>query len=236
MYIIQLLKNGGDSFSREGLLNVGAFIIALLCALILHEIAHGLVALWFGDTTARDYGRLSLNPARHFDWMGLAMMLLCGFGWAKPVPVNTSNFKNKKLGMICVSLAGVVTNLIVAFLFAGVSALAYSSLGYQIYQTSYYLWWFVVMLGELGTMLNISFACFNILPLYPLDGYRLLSCYIPQDNAFLTFLRRYSTYILLGFIVLGYVFPAISPLSRFINWGQTTLGGAFESFWRLFIK
>ena len=121
MYIFRLLQNnlisGQTGFSREGLLNVVAFTVALLSALILHEIAHGLVALWNGDRTAKMYGRLSLNPVRHFDWIGLIMMILVGFGWAKPVPINPNNFKHRKLGCITVSVAGVVTNLLLAFLF-----------------------------------------------------------------------------------------------------------------------
>ena len=118
MYIYQLLTNGGQSVSREGLLNVVGFVFALICALCLHELAHGLVALWNGDGTAKAYGRLSLNPLRHFDFIGLLFMLFAGFGWAKPVPVNPNNFKNRKLGAVTVSLAGVVTNLLLAFLFA----------------------------------------------------------------------------------------------------------------------
>ena len=107
MYIYRLLTNNGQGLSREGLLNVVAFIAALFVALILHEIAHGLVALWNGDNTAKAYGRLSLNPLRHFDWVGLLLMLLVGFGWAKPVPINPNNFKRRKLGAITVSVAGV---------------------------------------------------------------------------------------------------------------------------------
>ena len=115
MYIYRLLTNGGQEITREGLLNVVAFIPALLMALILHEIAHGLVALWNGDQTAKMYGRLSLNPLKHFDWIGLVMMVLVGFGWAKPVPIDPNNFKKRKLGCITVSIAGVITNLFLAF-------------------------------------------------------------------------------------------------------------------------
>ena len=237
MYIINLLTNGGNGVSREGMLNVGAFVVALLFALIFHEVAHGLVALWFGDKTAKAYGRLSLNPAKHFDWIGLLMMLFCGFGWAKPVPVNVSNFKNQKAGMICVSLAGVVTNLLLAFAFAGLAL----GMGYlQVYQTqfylnNYYLWYFLSQFGAMMVSLNISFALFNLLPFYPLDGYRLMSCFIPQSNSFMTFLRRYSLYIILGLVILSNFLPQFSPLDYYIGGLGGRLYSLFISFWRLFI-
>ena len=121
MTIIRILTNEYSGVTRESLLETIAFLVALLTALVLHEIAHGLVAYWNGDITAKYYGRLSLNPAKHFDIIGLIMMLFVGFGWAKPVPVNPNNFKNRKVGAFTVSLAGIVTNLILAFLFSALS-------------------------------------------------------------------------------------------------------------------
>lgn len=118
MFIYDLLTEYGRGISREGLLNVVGFVFALVFALTFHEVAHGVVALWNGDNTAKVSGRLSLNPAKHFDLMGLVFMLLVGFGWAKPVPVNPYNFKNRKLGAVTVSVAGVATNFLLAFLFA----------------------------------------------------------------------------------------------------------------------
>jgi len=235
MYIISLLTNSGEGITRESLLAVGAFIVALLFALIFHEVAHGMVALWFGDYTAKSYGRLSLNPARHFDWIGLLMMLFCGFGWAKPVPVNVSNFKKQKAGMICVSLAGIVTNLLLAFLFSGLAALMNAPQVAAV--MPYYLGLFLYLLGFIGASLNISFALFNILPFYPLDGYRLMSCFVPQNNGFMTFLRKYSLYIIIGLVVVGNFLPAkYSPLDVYIGWAQSKLMTLFNSFWGLFIR
>ncbi len=239
MYIIQLLTNNGNGVTKESLLSFVAFIVALLFALIFHEVAHGLVALWFGDKTAKLVGRLSLNPAKHFDWIGLLMMLFCGFGWARPVPVNTSNFKKPKAGMICVSLAGVVTNLVLAFLFAGLTLLMAYVKFYSLpfYTNYYYLWHFLLVLGEITTTINISFALFNILPLYPLDGYRLMSCFVPQYNAFMTFLRRYSLYIIIGLVLVGNIIPAqYSPLDLYIGKVGHSLYSLFISFWGLIIK
>ena len=235
MYIIQLLTNNGNGIDRFSFLSVAAFVVALLFALIFHEVAHGLVALWFGVKTAKLNGRLSLNPAKHFDWVGLLMMLFCGFGWARPVPVNTSNFKNQKAGMICVSLAGVVTNLLQAFIFSGLWVLmANLAVEGSMFCSNYnYLWHFLFELGRLTTSINISFALFNILPLYPLDGYRLMSCFIPQHNRIMTFLRRYSVYIIIGLVLI----PAkYSPLDLYIGKVGEHFYKLFTSFWGLIIK
>ena len=240
MYIVDLLRtnfvSGQSGFSREGLLNVLAFVVALLAAMILHEIAHGLVALWNGDRTAKMYGRLSLNPLRHFDWIGLAMMILVGFGWARPVPVNPNNFKKRRLGCITVSLAGVVTNLLLAFLFA-MGAILFDKLlfGIEVGSAKYYVVYFLFALCMLAMMLNVNFALFNILPLYPLDGYRLLSCFVNERNGFMTFLRRYSLYIMLGFILLDYIpfVSAYSPLNLYIGWLGNKIYNGFLQFWGL---
>lgn len=214
------------------MLNVAAFVLALLAALVLHELAHGLVALWNGDGTAKAYGRLSLNPLRHFDVVGLVLMLLVGFGWARPVPVNPNNFRNRKTGAITVSIAGIVTNLILAFL----SALAFVLIPRQASTESlYYLFYFLLVTSQLMMQLNVSFALFNILPLYPLDGYRLLSCFVNENNRGMSFLRRYSLYILLGLIVLSHL-PFVSdfsPLNLYLSKFGTLIVSGFCKFWGL---
>ncbi len=241
MYILRLLRynfvTGQEGFCREGLLNAAAFVVALLAALILHEIAHGLVALWNGDNTAKMYGRLSLNPVKHFDPVGLLMMLLVGFGWAKPVPVNPNNFKNRKVGAITVSVAGVLTNLLLAFLFA-MGVVLFGQIPVEINSAKYYAVYFFQILCILAMQLNVNFALFNILPLYPLDGYRLLGSFVDERNGFMTFMRRYSLYILLGFIVLDYI-PYVSnysPLNLYIGWLGGKIYGGFEAFWRLILR
>lgn len=235
MYIFQLLTEGGQGVSRIGLLNVVAFIVALFVALILHEIAHGLVALWNGDNTAKAYGRLSLNPIRHFDWSGLLLMLLVGFGWAKPVPVNPNNFKNRKTGAITVSIAGVSTNLIIAF-FAAMGKVLIEKVNLSgVSDSFYYFVYFNYALMSMLETLNVSFALFNILPLYPLDGYRLLSCFVPQNNSAMTFLRKYSLYIILGFLLLNYI-PFVSeysPLNLYIGKFGALIRKGFDLLWGL---
>ncbi len=232
MYIWELLTNGGNAPSREGLLNVIAFIFALLVALILHEVAHGLVAKWNGDNTAQLLGRLSINPVKHVNLLGLLMLLIVGFGWANPVPVNPNNFKNKTTGMITVSLAGVTTNFIIAF-FASGAYLALAFFASGLATSNHYLFYFLTRLFILLTTLNVSFGLFNLLPLYPLDGFRLIASFVPHDNAILKFLQKNSFYIILICIVIGNVFPEISPFGFYINTLGNGITSGFISFWRL---
>ena len=236
MSIIRILTNNYNSITRESLLKTIAFIVALLIALVLHEVAHGLVAYWNGDITAKYYGRLSLNPAKHFDIVGLLMMLFVGFGWAKPVPVNPNNFKNRKAGAITVSLAGVVTNLILAFLFSSLIVFL-RSISFETVSTTYYVVLFLYCLGLYTTALNINFALFNLLPLYPLDGYRLLSCFVDERNNTMTFLRRNSFYIMLALILIDNI-PILQNFSP-INWYISIFGNKimvlFQQFWGLFV-
>ena len=210
-----------------------AFLVALLSALVLHEIAHGLVAHWNGDNTAKLSGRLTLNPIKHFDWVGLVMMLLVGFGWAKPVPDNPNNFKDNKVGVITVSIAGVLTNIILAF----VAAMAYVLFGKIVPQTeaAFYLVYFVEVLALLICQINVTFALFNILPLYPMDGYRLLAGFVNENNGVMTFLRKYSLYILLGLIALNSVsrIAAVSPLYWYLSRFGGLIQNGFYNFWRL---
>lgn len=235
MTIIRILTNEYNGITRESLLETLAFLAALLIALVLHEIAHGLVAYWNGDITAKYYGRLSLNPAKHFDLMGLAMMLFVGFGWAKPVPVNPRNFKNRKVGAFTVSFAGVLTNFLLAFLFSSLSVFM-AEIPVVKGEASYYIVYFLYALGIYTSMLNINFALFNLLPLYPLDGYRLLSCFVDERKQFMAILRKYSLYIMLGLIILDRLpfMQGFSPFDWYIGKLGGAILGAFEKFWGLF--
>ncbi len=236
MYIIDLLFENGN-ITREGLLNVAAFIFALLLALVLHEVAHGLVAYWNGDDTAKIYGRLTLNPLKHFDIFGFLMLLVIGFGWAKPVPVNPDKFKRKTAGMIGVSLAGVITNFLLALIFALFYTLLRGTVGgVRFCAENYYFGHFLASLFSLTISLNISFGLFNLLPLYPLDGYRFLSCFVSQENGFMRFLRKYSLYIILGCLVLNYIpfVSAYSPFTLYISKLGGYIRNGFLGFWGLF--
>ena len=194
------------SFVTQTLLSV---VPALIC-ITLHEMAHGLVALWLGDTTARDAGRLTLNPLRHIDIWGLLMMVICGFGWAKPVPVNMYNFKNPKRGMALTALAGPAANIILSCLALALYGRVYASL-YDSAVGAY-----VLQMIELTAYLSCALAVFNILPIPPLDGSKVLFSLV-SDRTY-SWLMRYERY---GFLILMALvfFNVISgPLSAATGW------------------
>ena len=160
-------------------------VVSLLGALILHEVAHAQVALWCGDPTAKMMGRLSLNPARHLDPIGTGMLLLFGFGYAKPVPVNPNNFKNYRRDDFLVSIAGIVMNFLLFLLSTFLMVLSARSMynssgtGADVLQ---YLYFFFRHFSSL----NLSLALFNLLPIPPLDGYHLLNDTILKGRLRLT--------------------------------------------------
>lgn len=177
------------------LLNI---IPALLC-ITFHELAHGLVAYRLRDPTAKDAGRLSLNPLKHISLPGLLMMIFYGFGWAKPVPVNMSNFKNPKKGMAITALAGPASNVVFAvmilFIYGAVAPglTGRSSAGdivlYLLSRTAY---------------VSVAFAVFNMFPIPPLDGSKIFFALLP-DSAYYRLMRieRYGMFILLALVFSG---------------------------------
>lgn len=185
---------------------------ALLC-ITLHELAHGYVAYRLGDDTAKRAGRLTLNPLRHIDIMGLLMMVVFKFGWAKPVPVNMWKFKNPKKGMAITAAAGPLANLLIAFIclfLYGALYLPLSRLG----ATGGYLLEMVYITAYLSTAL----AIFNIIPIPPLDGSKVLYSFI-SDKAYakLMYYERYGMIILmLGVLLLSRT--NLNPLGRAAYW------------------
>lgn len=192
---------------QDKFLTIVAYIVTIYLAIVLHEVGHGFVAHLNGDDTALINGRLSLNPLRHLDPLGFAMMLLIGMGWARPVPVDPNNFRNYKKGMITVSLAGVGVNFILALvnfcLLVGMGAIMtrveiVSEVAVIIVKLFYYL-------GLYGTMINVSLIAFNLLPIAPLDGFRLVETLTKPGNKYVSFMYKYSRYVFLLLIALDII-------------------------------
>jgi len=195
-----------------GLLNLllkdplGFIIIAapLLYSIIFHELAHGWVAYRMGDPTAKILGRLSLNPLKHLDPMGTMMLFLFGFGWAKPVPVNFNQLRDKRKGMILVSAAGIITNMILAFCALFLYRLLSPSPSGIAGQLLYYF-----------ARINIILAAFNLIPLPPLDGSKILMGFASSSvRNFLSRFERYGLFIIIGLLYLG----VLEPVIRFFEW------------------
>ncbi len=213
----QLLSNG---FSLESLLSLLLSLPILLFSLSCHEVAHGYIAYKMGDPTARNLGRLTLNPLKHLDPMGTILMLLVGYGWAKPVPINTRYFKNPKKGMVLTALAGPVTNLLLGLvlsilcapfpilmmtLFIKESTSAFTiTITSIIYDTLYY-----------GAYLNIVLAVFNLFPVPPFDGSRIFLSFLPPKWYF--GIMKYEQYILIITLVLFYLDILTVPVAFITN-------------------
>ena len=201
-----LLRSIDLDFLRDSLLRVAA---VLLC-LTVHETCHGLAALSLGDPTAREEHRLSLNPLRHIDWLGLAMMLAAGFGWAKPVPVDPRYFKKPKRGMALTALAGPVSNLLLALLAVFLSREVYVYGTWLPGGTGVQIWLFRFLLYILAP-LSIGLGLFNLLPVPPLDGAKVLGAFLP-DRAYFSLMRyeRYGMLVLLALSWFGVTGDIIS--------------------------
>lgn len=184
----------------------------LILAMAVHEYAHARAAVALGDITPRMTGRLTLNPLAHIDPIGLLMLILAHFGWAKPVMINPRNFKNYKRDDIFVSLAGPAANLLLAFLTL-VVLLIYSKFFGRMSQGTY-------LVLQLIVLYNINFAIFNMIPLPPLDGSHILKHFLPARYAYrYAQIERYSFFILIVFVmtpVLTYILIPLQQLVWFI--------------------
>lgn len=193
-------------------------LLAMCIAVSFHEWAHAFVAYKLGDPTAKNMGRMSLDPMRHMDWMGLLFFVLFHIGWAKPVIVNSRNLKHFRRDDVLISLAGPVTNLLLSFVFFGV-------------------WFFLpvntnaVLLEVIWTimLLNISFAIFNVLPIPPLDGFHVVtSVFVRKNYQVVQFLSRYGFVIIIVLLFTGW-------LSTLLNVVATGLFSVYEAFYSLFL-
>lgn len=240
--LLSILSSNNSFGMKIVLLLISVF--TLLPALSLHEFAHGYAAYKCGDPTAKSMGRLSLNPFAHLDPMGTLMLLIAGFGWAKPVPINSSYFRKPRRDIALVSLAGPLMN----FLLAAVSILLRSlaaNIALYTGNISSNIVYIILFIFDSFALLNLGLGLFNLIPLPPLDGSNVLMCLLkPQAAAKYSKIRYYSRYIFLGLVLLTWLPYPINRISDIIFFPldflresmYTGLLKLFNAFFSLFFK
>lgn len=223
-----------------GLLNVilnrGSFIDIIACiissaivvfvTLPIHEYAHGYAAYKLGDPTARYQGRLTLNPLAHLDYIGSLMILFIGFGYAKPVPVDSRYFNNPKRDMAITAFAGPLSNLVLSFISCFISNAIVFVMGLiTLTELTFGIFWFLLLVFNYIAIINISLAVFNLIPIPPLDGSKILAALLP--NRIYWQLMRYERYF--GIIIFVLIF-ASSRFSNLLSGIVTSIYGAFSNF------
>lgn len=198
------------------------YLAAIVVAITVHEFSHALAGKLEGDETAESLGRLTLNPIAHLDPWGFILMVIAGFGWGRPVPFNPYRLKHRRFGPAFVSLAGPISNIILVIIFG----LTYKALLHiVVLPENNYL---MIFLGAL-IIINAILAVFNILPIPPLDGSKLLFALLPQTKGalkFRMFMERYGMFLLIGIIVLDTT-TGISFLSKLFGWVTSSVSGLF---------
>ena len=213
------LQTFWEQFNWAGLLTTLQQLLGVLLCLTVHEACHGLAACALGDPTAKTMRRLSFNPLHHIDWLGLAAMLVCGFGWAKPVPVDMRYFKNPRTGMAVTALAGPASNFALSLLL-----LFLASLLVRFGSASAFTLWLLSFL-LITAQLSIGLGLFNLIPIPPLDGSKVLFALLPP-KAYMT-LMRYERFGMLVLLLAVWLDVGGSYLSNAIYMVYQRMAGLF---------
>ena len=203
-----------EGFSRNALISVLLSLPVIVLSLCLHETAHGWVAYKLGDPTARNLGRLTLNPLKHLDPMGFLFMLLFGIGWAKPVPINTRNFKNPRVGMALSGIAGPISNLLLGLLgmILSVVTMVICYLAGIDPDTNVWITVLLLFLDVLAFM-NVALAVFNLIPVPPFDGSRFAYVFLPTKWYFKV--MQYERFTGIAIMIIIFILSRIglNPIS-----------------------
>lgn len=205
-----------DIFTREGLISFLYFLPALLICLSIHEFSHAFVAYRLGDRSQKALGRLSLNPLVHIDIWGFVCIALLGFGWGKPVIINDSNFKNRARDNMLVALAGPISNLLMAILFTIIFKICmmFGIVDFAISTTTGSI---LTNMLVLAIQFNVVFCVFNMLPIPPFDGSKVLFYFLPQKYKGIMYtLENCSFYIILVFLITGIGGNIITPIVNLV--------------------
>lgn len=232
MATIDGIKSIWDGFDFTYILSILLGLVPSLLCITLHELSHGYVAYKLGDDTAKNKGRLTLNPIKHLDPMGLLMMLVFHVGWAKPVPVNMYRFKNPKRGMAVTALAGPVSNFIIAIVFMFIYGALYIPLG-----RSSVGGYFLQMI-QLTAIISLGLGIFNLIPIPPLDGSKVLFS-LMSDESYYKLMRyeRYGSIIMLILVATGVLGkPLSNAIDALYSWlipiAQFAYNGVFYIFYK----
>ena len=218
--MLNYLIGGGDI--RSYIIQLLLCLPVVMLALSFHETAHGYVAYKLGDPTAHSLGRLTMNPAKHLDIIGFICMLLFGFGWAKPVPINTRYFKKPRRDMVLTAIAGPISNVLMAFIFALIMKIFIVVMGdipFPVDPISTMKFLFYCFLFY-GIRLNISLAVFNLIPIPPLDGSRLITSFLPPKAAYWVIKHERIIYFVL---LIALFIGVLDPLLNIVTGGLMNL-------------